>query len=105
MELAGVEAKAALGAAEADRAELAGVGVDPVAVDGEQLGDCGGVDVAGKPRPAVVEQLGDPGGDPLDVVAVEHAHLLPPPPGCAVGSVVGSVRVVQWAMRARAMRR
>lgn len=105
MELVDVEAQAALGAAEADRAELAGVGVDPVAVDCEQPGDGGGVGVAGKGRRAVVEQLGYAGGDPLDVVAVEDAHICPPLAGWVAGSVAGSVWLAQWAMRARAMRR
>ena len=38
-----VEAQAAVGAAEADGAELAGVGVDPVALDAEHGGEGGGV--------------------------------------------------------------
>jgi hypothetical protein len=70
-----VEAQAAPRAAEPDGAELAGVGVDPVAFDAEQRGYLRGVNQPLASRPwfgqAVGEQLGDSLGDRLDVLGVE----------------------------------
>ncbi|MGH2941297.1 MAG: hypothetical protein ACRDLN_00770 [Solirubrobacteraceae bacterium] len=63
-----VESQAAVGGAEAHDTELAGVGVDPLAIDAEDLGDPPRVDVSHRCRGGVAKQLGDALGDRLDVL-------------------------------------
>jgi hypothetical protein len=87
--------------AEADGAEVARVGVDPVALDAEDAGDLRGIYVPHGRRRCGRDEVGDAAGDALDVVAVERAHY-PPPPRPARISV--SACWAQWVMRARAMR-
>jgi hypothetical protein len=62
-----VEAKPSLRAAQANRPELIGMGVDPIALDPESVGDRSGIDQScsrslGRPT----EQLDHPLGDRLD---------------------------------------
>jgi DNA-binding transcriptional ArsR family regulator len=71
-----VEAQTALRAAEADGAELVGVGVDPVAFDAQQHSDVCGVDQARGCR-AIGEELGDALSNALDVPVFKHCGLLP----------------------------
>jgi hypothetical protein len=72
-----VKPQLAFGAAEADAAELTGVGVDPVALDAKQLGELSGVDEALARRPGcelVGDELGDALGDRFDVCGFETHH-------------------------------
>ncbi len=93
-----VEAQAPLASAEADRAKLAGVRVDPLSLNAEYVGQAIGVDQAhGRLAHSAIQQLSDAARDRLDVVGVEpHGLALPVPVGVGGGSD-------QCSMRARAM--
>jgi hypothetical protein len=74
-----VEPQPAFRSAEADAAELVGVGVDPIALDAEQLGELGGIDQAltwRRGRQPVGDEIGDALGDRLDLFGFE-AHDAP----------------------------
>jgi hypothetical protein len=68
-----IKPQATPAAAESHRAEFAGVGVNPVALDAELLGDRGSVGEAGGSGAALAfgEDLGDPLGDQLDIARVK----------------------------------
>ena len=96
MEAAEVEPQSSAMAAEADRAELLGVGVDPLAVHTEYAGDSRGVDEPNRPGSRDrLEQFDDPLSDQVNVVGVE--------PHASAGSF-GSVAAIvcQWVSRTRA---
>lgn len=64
-------------AAEADRAEIGGVGVDPVALDTQLAGEGGGIDEAGGAlRLLVAQQLDNAPGDCLDQLRVFHGPVV-----------------------------
>jgi hypothetical protein len=72
-----VEAQPPVLAAEAHSAQLAAVGIDPIAVHAQLSRDRGGVREARLVRPRLTEQSNDPGGDQLYVLVVErHARAL-----------------------------
>ena len=70
-----VEAPPSVIAAEASRAEITRVGVDPIPVDSEFARDlCGVSEARGRGRRLVAEKLGHASRDGLDVVGVQgHA--------------------------------
>jgi hypothetical protein len=83
-----VEPQPPLRAAEADRAELGSVCVNPVALDAERARECGGVDIASWYLCGSAEQLCGAACDRLDVVRLELQR---------------SSSAAQCAIRARAM--